>query len=482
LGGARNPKQAADVTSIRRLFVLVLEFTAMRTSPHRANGLRVLAGLAALAVSTAHATEPLQLSLADAVTRALEFNLTAIASRTSVRRAAGAEDLARSRQLPSVTAGLSGTRQIIDLAAYGFPPPPGGSPLVGPFNVIDARLYLSQSLLDLQANDLRHAAGLGAAAARSGAAAMRETIVVSATGLYLQAAADERRIDSAREQVAAADSLHAHAQRLKEAGVVAGIEVLRARVQLESQRQRLIVAENQEAKDKLALARVIGLPLDEPFTLSDGLVYKAAGEIALDAALKDAFEAREDLREAQSELAAAEATRDADRHQRVPTLKLNADFGLIGADAPSLEKTYMIGLALRLPLFEGGSIGARVMEDDADVERLRATLSDLKEGVALEVRSSLLDLTSTDERVSVAREALDLAREQVRESQDRFEEGVAGNLEVVQAEDALARASDDYIAALQAHNVSRIALARARGKAEHEIPTFLLEDGGSQHD
>jgi outer membrane protein TolC len=142
----------------------------------------------------------------------------------------------------------------------------------------------------------------------------------------------------------------------------------------------------------------------------------------------------------------------------------------------------MIGLALRLPLFEGGSIGARVMEDDADVERLRATLSDLKEGVALEVRSSLLDLTSTDERVSVAREALDLAREQVRESQDRFEEGVAGNLEVVQAEDALARASDDYIAALQAHNVSRIALARARGKAEHEIPTFLLEDGGSQHD
>jgi len=451
----------------------------MRTSPHT---LRAAAWLAVIVVSIVHAAEPLHLTLAEAVARALDYNLSAITSREAVRRAQGAEDLARSHLLPSLTAGLTGTRQIIDLEAYGFPPPAGGSPLVGPFNVIDARLSLSQSVLDLQASEQKHAARLGADAARSAAAAMRETVVVAATGLYLQAAADEKRIESAREQVAAARSLHDHAQRLREAGVVAGIEVLRARVQLEAQRQRLIVAENQEAKDKLTLARAIGLPLDQVFILADELVFRPAGDVSLDAALKDAEDAREDLKQTRSELAAAQATREADRHGRLPTLKLNADFGLIGADAPSLERTYMVGLALRLPLFEGGQISAHVMQDDAEVARLEATLTDLEQGVALEVRSSILDLTAASERVRVAKDGLDLAREQMTQSQDRFEAGVAGNLEVVQAQDALARASDDYITALQAHNVSRMAIARARGTAEHEIPTFLVEEGGSQHE
>lgn len=142
----------------------------------------------------------------------------------------------------------------------------------------------------------------------------------------------------------------------------------------------------------------------------------------------------------------------------------------------------MVGLALRLPLFEGGQISAHVMQDDAEVARLKATLTDLEQGVALEVRSSMLDLTAAGERVRVAKDGLDLAREQMTQSQDRFEAGVAGNLEVVQAQEALARASDDYIAALQAHNMSRMAIARARGTAEHEVPTFLLPDGGSQHE
>ncbi|HEX4824248.1 MAG TPA: TolC family protein [Candidatus Polarisedimenticolaceae bacterium] len=438
--------------------------------------------LAAIVVSGVHATEPLQLSLADAVSRALDFNLSAITSREAVKTAEGADNLARARLLPSLSAGLSGSRQIIDLAAYGFPAPAGGSPLVGPFNVVDARLYLSQSVLDLQALGQKRAARFGEEAARSGAAAMRETVVVAATDLYLQAASDERRIEAAQEQVAAAKALLEHAQRLNDAGVVAGIEVLRAKVQLEAQRQRLIVAENQAAKDKLTLARAIGLPLDTMFTLSDGLVYKPAGEVSLETTLKDAEDAREDLKQTKSRLEQAEAARDADRRQRVPTLKLNADFGVIGNDAPSLERTYTLGLALRLPLFEGGQISAQVMQDDAEVSRLKAVLSDMEAGVALDVRSSLLDLAASDERVRVAKDALDLAREQVAQSQDRFEAGVAGNLEVVQAQDALARASDDYIAALQAHNVSRMAIAKARGTAEHEIPTFLLDEGGPPHE
>src|SRR5262245_35082160 len=279
----------------------------MRSSVHT---LRAIAWLAASLLTAVHSAEPLHLSLADAVSRALDYNLSAITSREAVQTAEGAEGLARARLLPNLTAGLTGTRQIIDLAAYGFPPPAGGSPLVGPFNVIDARLYLSQSVLDLQASEQRRAARFGEDAARSAAAAMRETVVVAAATLYLQAAADEKRIEAVREQVAAAQSLYEHAERLKDAGVVAGIEVLRAKVQLEAQRQRLIVAENTDAKDRLALARAIGLPLDQPFALSDGLVYRAAGDVSLEATLKDAEAAREDLKQTKSQLQEAEESEE----------------------------------------------------------------------------------------------------------------------------------------------------------------------------
>jgi outer membrane protein TolC len=452
----------------------------MRTFAYMLRSVRAVAGLA-VALTAASADEPLRLTLEDAVVRGLDANLAAITSREAVRRAEGAKDVARSRQLPTISAGVSGTRQVIDLEAYGFPPPAGGSPLVGPFNVFDARLYLSQSLLDLQANDLRHAAGLSSSAARSGAAATRETVVLVCAGAYLRAAADERRIEAVREQVAAAESLYEHAVRLKESGVVAGIEVLRARVQLEAQRQRLIVAENEDAKDKLSLARAIGLPLEQPFTLADSLVYKPAGEVDLEGVLREAYDARADLKQAESDLAAAEATRAADRHQRVPTLQVNEDLGVIGSNTPSLEKTYMVGMGLRFPLFEGGRIDARVLQDDAEVTRLQAALTDLKAGVALDVRAALLDLTSADERVKVAQGALDLAREQLRQSRDRFDAGVAGNLEVVQAQDALARASDDYLAALHAHALARLTLAHARGAAEREIPMFLEGEGGPTH-
>jgi len=169
--------------------------------------------------------EPLALSVKDAVQRALENNLGLLLQEESETSARGARWRALSELLPNVSGSLASRRQVINLEAYGFPPPPGESPLVGPFNVLDARLSLSQSVLDLQAIGLNHAAGLNAEAAKSGAAATRESVVVTCAALYLRAAADTRRIEAIKEEVAAAQSLYEHAVHLKETGVVAGIEV-----------------------------------------------------------------------------------------------------------------------------------------------------------------------------------------------------------------------------------------------------------------
>jgi outer membrane protein TolC len=429
----------------------------------------VLGGFAAAAPAS---DGVFRLTLKDAIDRGLEHNLAAIVSRQSVREAEADRDLARGALLPSLSAGFTGSRQEIDLEAYGFPVSPGESPVVGPFNVLDARLYLAQPLLDLAAMARARAKSESLDAARLGAVDARELVVLTCAGLYMQAAIGASRIEAVRAQEAVAQALYERAQRLKDSGVVAGIEVLRAKVQLEAQRQREIVSENDFEKEKLALAHAIGWPMSEPFELADALPDRAVPAMGVEEAMAHAVE-RPDLMQAEAAVRAGEATVRASHDERWPTLRFSGDYGVIGPTTPRLESTFSVGVGLRLPLFEGGRIHAREAQDAAKLERLRAERDDLRARIELDVRSALLDLSSSGERLTAARDALDLAEEQLRQSEDRFGAGVAGNLEVVQAQDAVATASDNYLSAIFAHSLARFALARAVGGAERAIPTFL---------
>ncbi len=420
----------------------------------------------------------LSLTLADAVQRGLKRNLGAILGAQSVRAAEAGRDLARSGLLPTVHGSLSGARQEIDLEAYGFPVAPGESPVVGPFNVADARLHVTQPILDLSALERARAGASGLEAAKLGYRDTREMVVLTCASLYLEAALGASRIEAARAQEAVAAALLDRAERLKELGVVAGIEVLRARVQRQTQRQRVIFYENEFARRKLALARAIGLPLEQEFDLAEKLVYAPTPLPSADAAIDEALRSRSDLGRAEAAQRAAEATRRADRYDGLPSIRFDADVGWIGPSAPRLERTFTLGAAVKIPLFEGGRIRARVLLDDAALAQARARRDDLRGRIEYDVRAALLDADAAGERVKVAREALDLADEQLRQSRDRFSSGVVGNLEVVQAQDALATASDSYLSALYAHNVARLALSRAVGAAERSLPTLLGGGGG----
>jgi outer membrane protein TolC len=414
------------------------------------------------------------LTLKDAVDRGLVHNLTAINGRQAVREAEGERNLARGGMLPSISAGVTGTRQEIDLAAYGFPVPPGQSPIVGPFNVLDARLYLAQPLLDLATVAKERSKSESLDAARFSAEDSRDAVVLTCVALYVHAAIGERRIEAARAQEAVAQALYERAKDLKESGAVAGLEVLRANVQLGAQKERVISSENEFEKQKLALARAIGLPMSEPFELADRIPDQAMPSISVDEAMARAAAGRSDLMAADAAVRAGEATLSASRDDRWPTIRFNADYGVIGPDVSQLEKTFSVGVGLRFPLFEGGRIRAREERDDAKLERLRAERDDLRTRIELDVRSAVLDLQSSGERLTVAREAKDLAEEQLRQSEDRFAAGVAGNLEVVQAQDAVATASDNLISAMLAQSSGRFALARAMGGAERTITTILF--------
>jgi outer membrane protein TolC len=416
--------------------------------------------------------DELALTLADAIARGLRSNLAAILGGTGVDAAQGAQREARADLLPQIRGTLAESRQTINLEAYGFSLP-GVPPLVGPFNVFDARAHIQQSVLDLKAIHRVHAAGDALEAARQDDRGARDLVVVAVGQLYLQALAGEARIQSARAQLATAAALLGTARDRRSSGLGAGIEVLRADVQAQSLRQRVIVAEQDAAKQKLQLARAIGLPLGQRFRLADPMPFAAGVPMSVEDAVTRAWAGRPELKAAQARVAAAEEAYKAARGEGLPSVVVSGDYGAIGNTVSGALGTFTLGAALRVPVFEGGRTQARASEAATRLRQLQARLDDLKGRVYYEVQAVFLDLKAAEDRVTVAEGALALARQQLEQARDRFAAGVADNLEVVQAQEALAGAEENRIASLYATNAARFSLARALGGAEASYETLV---------
>jgi outer membrane protein TolC len=413
------------------------------------------------------------LSLSAAIKRGLSYNLGALLSTETIRASRGARLLALSQLLPHVDAGISETQEQTNLAAFGFSGFPGMNPIVGPFNVFDARASVAQTVLDFSALRKYRAANENIKAAQFSNENTRDLVVYVCANLYLQAVASNSRIEATQAQVKTAQTLYNLALDQKSAGVAPGIEVLRAQVELQAQQQKLIVAEDQYAKDKLSLARAIGLPLGQEFTLTDGMAYAPFPTMTLDEAIQRAYKERPDYRSAQARMRAAEMERESAKAGRLPTVNFSAAYGALGQRPWENHGTFTIASILRIPLFQGGLVRGMVLEADAVFRQRQAEFEDLRGRIYYDIRNAFLDLKAAADRVQVAQSAIKLATEQVQQSQDRFRAGVTNNVEVVQAQEALATASENYIAGLQAHSAAKLALARAIGVSDTAYEEFL---------
>ena len=277
--------------------------------------------------------------------------------------------------------------------------------------------------------------------------------------------AEQSRIDAARAQLDTARALLELAQDRKKAGLVPSVDVLRADVERARREQETITAEVRFAKAKLALARAIGLPLGQQFRLADRVPYSPARIRTLEEALQTAYENRSDWKSAAARLRAAERARRAASGEWLPSLDVWGDYGALGATAGSARTTYTLGAAIRVPLFNGGKTIGKVLEADAALETERAAIEDLRARVRYEVESALLDMKAAQDRVTVAEQAMLLAKEELTQAQDRFQAGVASNIDVVQAQESLAGATESYIASLYDHNVAKAVMGRALGIA-----------------
>jgi outer membrane protein TolC len=418
--------------------------------------------------------QPISLTLKDAVTRGLQYNLGLLLQESSVTEARGARWHALEDLLPNLSSTLSENRTVINLAVYGFKADPS---IIGPFNIFDARVTLSQPLVDLRAfNDYR-AAALNERAEARGIKSARDLVTLVSVNLYLQAVTAANRIDVARAQQETAQALFQQASDLKASGLVAGVDVLRAQVQVQNQRQRSIAAQNEFEKAKLQLGRAIGLPPGQQFTLTDKIPYAPLADVTLENALSRAYESRADYLAARDRLSAAEATRRAAGAELLPTLHFDANYGTIGQSTSDSHPTYTVGATLRVPIFEAGRAQAKRAESDALMQRRQSELEDVKGQIDLDVRSAFLDVRTAEQQLEAAQTTVTLANQELEQARDRFAAGVASNIEVTQAQETVADASETYIAALYAHNLAKAMLARAVGIAETAVLQYL---GGMQ--
>ena len=418
--------------------------------------------------------EPLPLSLKDAVERALHYNLGLLLQEESAQAAHGARWRALTGLLPNVSAATTEARQVINLDAYGFPGEPS---IIGPFNVFDARVYLSQPIVDLRAVNDARAAAANERAEKLGVRSARDLVTLVAVNLYLEAVAASSRIEAARAQQNTAEAVFTQTSDMKQSGVVAGIDVLRAQVQLQNQRQRTIRAENEFEKAKLQLARAIGLPSGQRVTLTDRIPYAPLADVAVESALKTAFDNRADYLAARERLAAAEASRRAAADDHLPTVHVDADYGAIGQTPSDAHPTFRVAATLRIPIFDAGRSTGRRLESEAELNRRRAELEDFRGRVEYDVRAALLDLRAAAQQLEAAQSTFTLAGQELEQARDRYAAGVAGSLEVTQAQETVAAASETLIGALYTHNLAKASLARAVGTAEQSVMSFL---GGSR--
>jgi outer membrane protein TolC len=419
-----------------------------------------------------------KLSLREAVARGLEYNLGTEGLTQAMRQARGQARVARSALLPNLNGYLRETVQQTDLTALGlrFNIHFAGisiPTIVGPFNYFDLRATLTQTVADLTAlNNYRSAQEL----VKANEAALRDArdlVVLAAGGAYLQVMAAEARVRSAQAQIDTAQALFKQTQQRREVGLNPQIDVNRSQVQLQTEQQRLMSLENDVAKQKINLARLVGLPVNDNYEITDDIPYAPAPDLTLEQALKQAFENRADLQSAEAQVRAAERVRSAARWERAPSLALSADYGAIGINPGQSHGTFTVVGTLRIPIWQGGKTEGETQEADAALGQRRAERDDVRGRIEADVRDAFLDIKTAANQLEVARNNQQVARETLALTRQRFEAGITDSVEVTQAQESVVSADLDYITSVFAHNLSKVALARAIGKAEQRLGQFL---------
>jgi outer membrane protein TolC len=417
--------------------------------------------------------EVLRLALRDAVTQALKYNLGSIESGENTQLARGERLIALSQLLPQVSAGLSETAQQLSLATLGIKNIPGVPPVIGPFAYSLVQANVSATLFSYESIQRFRSAQTAEQATKLSYQDILDVVTLIVGNAYLQVIADSSHVEAQEAQVRIAKALYDQAVDQLRAGTVPKIDVTRTEVQWHTEQYNLSVARNNFAIAKLVLGRAIGLPLGQQFELADTLPYSNISPPSLDDALRMAYQSRSDFRAALDSQKAAAQGLSAAKGERYPVVAMNGNYGDVGETFGHSHGVFLVQGGVSVPVFTGGHIKGDITQAEATLRQRKAESENLRGQVDYDVRSAFLNLNAAKEQVEVATQNIALANENLARSKDRFTSGVTDSVEVVQAEQSLASANDQYIASLYSHNFAKLSLARALGVARTNYQQYL---------
>jgi outer membrane protein TolC len=424
--------------------------------------------LAACLSAAGQQSAPYRLTLQDAIEKGLQANLGVLVAGTRVEEAEGARMRSLSAALlPRVNAQTYANVQNRNLRAFGISLP-GMPEVVGPFSNYDFRVYAQQNVVDLASYRQFKASQTALDAGKMDFQDMRDLVVRSVAALYLNAESADARTRAAQSRVADSTALFKLAKDKHDAGTATGVDVLRAQVQLANDKQTLLVAQNDYKQSLLALARNIGMSPGTPMELAETLQYRPLAQVTPEAVLLSALATRADYLSLAKQREGLQEQQRANAARWYPKLSVNGNFGGIGRSVGGIQATGLIQGQIDFTIFDRDRNG-EAQQLLSRLRRIDDQIADLRRGVEEDIREALLNLESTSEQVAVAKDGQELARRELEMAQDRFQQGTANNVEVVTAQDELARAQENYILAVSSHVNGKFALARALGDTEKNI-------------
>ncbi len=464
---------------LRRCAILAVSLTlcfvipAGGQYPAASSGAGQVGALSGSVPSGPASNEALRLTLRDAITRALRYNLATIEGGQNAQIARGQRLIALSKLLPQVSAGLSENVEQLSLATFGLQQIQGIPNIVGPFSYTSVDATASQTIFSFESIQRFRAARTAEQAAQLSYQDILDAVTLTVGNTYLQVIEADSRIQAQEAQVRNAKALYDQALDEVQAGTSPRIEATRTEVQLHTEEYNLSVARNNFEIAKLALGRAIGLPLGQQFELADQVPYSEINPPTVEDALNVAYKSRSDFRSALDSEKSAAQTLSAVRGERYPVVAVNGAYGDLGPTLGRSHGDFTFQAGINVPIFTGGRIKGDVTQAEAELQQRKAEAENIRGQVDYDVRAAFLNLNAAKELVAVAKQNVDLANETLARSKDRFTSGVTDSVEVVQAEQSLASANDQYITSLYDHNLAKLSLARALGVARTNYEQYL---------
>jgi outer membrane protein TolC len=426
---------------------------------------RILAWLALAPCALAQDAAPLKLTLHDAVVLAMRQSPQVILANLNVAQSTQDSRVARSGLLPQVGAGIGQSVQRLNIDALFGSPFPGIAQHIGPFWVAQGGIRFSAPL-DLTLWRRYRAAQTGITAAQAQEMTAREESVLLVVSQYLGCQRAAANVQAAQARQSLAQALYDQAADLQQHGVGTGIDTLRANVQLQNEKQRVLVSLTELETGLFGLGRLLSVDPKQKIELADQVQFFETPDVSGDQTLEHAYGTRPELRQIAARTAQTELNLKAASEERLPKVTVSGNWSEQGLTPASAIPVYQYQASLEVPLFTGGRIAAERTKQEIALRELKQQERAARDSIALEVKTAIAQLAAARNEVTVANLGVDLARQEVDQARDRFKAGVANNIEVVNAQNELARANDNQIAALYGYNQARADLAHAAGQME----------------